>query len=212
VIGSVQIAGSDALDFDTELVAGRTVIAPRSAASVRIWSHPLSSGLKSARLLIFTNDLNQGVFSVALSAHVRTYLETWRLRHTGSDANSGIGANAADLNSNGMSNLLEFALGLPAGEVPRPSQPITPYEITRRPDGSIILTFSVSTEAEADGFIVDPEFSPTCEVESWSVPTAERTRISLDPLTGQAVDRVTYSPTSLPDGYFRLTVKRASEE
>ena len=96
------------------------------------------------------------VISAANSA-----LQLWRLSHFGNTANTGSGADSADPDADGVSNLMEFALGLD----PHASSTI-PTNMTVA-DGSIDYRFTrlKSAVAELD-YVV--ERSDGLEPESWT--------------------------------------------
>lgn len=91
-----------------------------------------------------------------------TALQNWRERHFGIQGNQGNASDSSDVNSDGESNLLEFA----TGQDPNAG---TSAEITaERVGANIEFRYVRSKEAEADGIGFTVEWSDTLLPGSWS--------------------------------------------
>jgi alpha-tubulin suppressor-like RCC1 family protein len=90
-----------------------------------------------------------------------TTLENWRLSHFGTSANSGLSANNADPDKDGLENLVEFAFGL------NPNTPdATALPEWQREDDDYSLTFI--RPAGVDGITYIAEYSPDMDSGSWT--------------------------------------------
>ncbi|MFC7335939.1 BNR-4 repeat-containing protein [Haloferula chungangensis] len=92
-----------------------------------------------------------------------TGIEDWRLVHFGTTENSGSASDSKDANSDGESNLMEFATGQNPHAATRLS---TALEMN---GDAIEFRYTASKAALADGVSFEVEWSDTLQAESWSV-------------------------------------------
>jgi hypothetical protein len=71
--------------------------------------HAWGAGVRTATLLVASNDCDENPFEITLTGLQATALEAWRIAHFGSPYNEGTGADLNDPETDGLVNLLEFA-------------------------------------------------------------------------------------------------------
>lgn len=128
-----------------------------------------------------------------------TALETWRLTHFDSTADSGPGADANDPDSDGLPNLLEYAVGSSPRETSAPAFSVA------LADGRLALTFQR---------IADPTLTYTVQVATDLAGTWTTLDVPGNPSTGAAnvAGSVTVTDSELaaaqPRRFLRLVVTR----
>ncbi|MBI2512564.1 MAG: immunoglobulin domain-containing protein [Opitutae bacterium] len=143
---------------------------------------------------VVTNSGGSATSDVA-TVTVLTALETWRQTHFGSTANSGNAADAADPDGDGLSNLVEYALGLDPAAASVSGAPVAgaasgnwTYTFTRPSDRSD-LTYEV--EASTD-------------LVNWSATGVTLSLVS--ETNGVATYQATYPTASADKFFFRLKI------
>jgi len=72
----------------------------------------LAQGSYAATLLVQTTDPALPLTVLPISFNVLAPIDLWRLNHFGTTSNTGMAADSADPDGDGLSNLVEYALGL----------------------------------------------------------------------------------------------------
>ena len=143
----------DEIDLSFSGLADSTLEAGE-AAVIRV-SFSSGTGSGGGHHLFLDNVAVSGVMSSI------SELQSWRLLHFGNIENSGSGADSADPDGDGESNLLEFATGQNPLAASRAS-----FEIREGLNGWE-FTYPRSLEAVADGLGFFVEWSDTLSPESW---------------------------------------------
>ncbi len=89
-------------------------------------------------------------------------LDAWRWTNFGTTSNAGSAADIADPNSDGESNLLEFATGQ------NPNAPALAATLVNLTDANIEFTYTRTKAALASGMVFAVEFSDSLAASSWS--------------------------------------------
>ncbi|MCW1885216.1 choice-of-anchor D domain-containing protein [Luteolibacter flavescens] len=114
-ITGVNVAGDQASDFTVDTSGMLTTVAPGGGSTTfKVRFTPGATGFRSTTLTILSDDPADPEFQIRLTGTgviPATPREAWRLGHFGAGANAGTAADDADPNGNGISNLLEYALG-----------------------------------------------------------------------------------------------------
>lgn len=114
-ISGVSVGGGNAADFTVNTSGMLTTVPPgNGTTSFRVKFIPGASGFRSSVLRVLSDDVVKPDLEVRLSgsgAIPATPLEAWRMTHFGIGGNTGVAADDADPNRNGIPNLLEYALG-----------------------------------------------------------------------------------------------------
>ena len=114
-ITGVDLAGDQAADFTIDTTGmSSTLPAGTGVTTFKVSFSPGASGFRSTVLKILNDDPDAPAFDLRLTGTgvvPATPREAWRLAHFGSGVNAGDAADNADPNRNGISNLLEYALG-----------------------------------------------------------------------------------------------------
>ena len=106
-------------------------------------------------------------------------LQNWRQQYFGTTANTGITADSADYDGDGIPNLIEWACNL------NPTAPSTLTTTTGMSAGSFVYTYSRSTSAANAGTTFTVEWSNTLASGSWSSTGVVQTVLSDDGTTQQ---------------------------
>ncbi len=135
---------------------------------------------------------------IVLSAYLPyTAIESWRLQHFGTSANSGTAADTADTDRDGASNILEYALGTSPTSAASSATPVV--SLLPAPNSTLALSF---LRARAD-LTYHVEASSTLASGSWTV-------LATNPGTvGQTVtvtDTVPVASATPPRRFLRLRV------
>ncbi|MGV3664100.1 MAG: choice-of-anchor D domain-containing protein [Prosthecobacter sp.] len=159
--GSPRVAssGTDSALF-TVAAQPPSLIVTGDSAAFTVRFTPTSEGGKTARLSIAHNDSSEEPYGIDLAGAGLSQVAGWRQAHFGSSASTGAGADDADFDSDGIPNLIEYALGLnPAqsspGELPQPVSS----------GGSFGLGFT--SPAGISGVDYGAEWSPSLAGGSW---------------------------------------------
>ncbi len=110
----VTVSGANASEFVITAQPGATVI-PAATTTFVLRFTPTAGGVRLAKLTLNCNDAEQSPFEINVTGTGQGFLtpqELWRQQYFGSPANSGNGADNFDFDSDGLPNLLEYALGL----------------------------------------------------------------------------------------------------
>lgn len=119
---TIYNSGDADLDLENPTVTGTGfsisaltsgLLAPGASLEFKVsFAAGLPAGDYSATVNIASSDLDESSFSFRVSAKNLNPLEAWRLNTFGESSDSGDGANGADANRDGITNLMAFALGL----------------------------------------------------------------------------------------------------
>ena len=90
---------------------GATTLAPGASTTFTVTFSPSAPGVRTATLLIASNDEDENPFEINLTGSQATALEVWRQEHFNSPYSIGDGADLNDSDSDGIVNLMEFATG-----------------------------------------------------------------------------------------------------
>lgn len=107
-LGSVTVTGSDFVIT----APGVTTLAAGASTTFQLgFASGKPVGDYSTTVNIPSNDANEANFTFVVKVTNLSWLEDWRAGHFGSASNSGVGADDADPDGDGLVNLLEYALG-----------------------------------------------------------------------------------------------------
>ncbi|MDB6080059.1 MAG: hypothetical protein JWO82_3806 [Akkermansiaceae bacterium] len=114
-LSSLEISGenADAFTLDTRGTL-MTLPGTQGVTTFTVSFRPRAEGMSHATLRVLSNDEDEGVYEIPLTGGgvvVTGPLEAWRLLHFETTADAGSAADLADPNHNGITNLLEYALG-----------------------------------------------------------------------------------------------------
>ncbi len=87
-------------------------LAPGASAVFTVTFTPAGSGSRSASLQILSSDADEGSFDLALVGSGTSALQSWRQLNFGTTSNTGLAADKADADFDGVTNVVEFAFGL----------------------------------------------------------------------------------------------------
>ena len=90
---------------------GAMTLAPGASTTFAVTFSPAGPGVRTATLLIASNDEDENPFEINLTGTQATPLEAWRQTYFGSPYNTGDGADLSDPEGDGVVNLMEFATG-----------------------------------------------------------------------------------------------------
>ncbi len=105
-----SVLGADNVHFTIGGITGDS-LAPGATMPLYVSFNPNSPGDHTAYLTIPANDPYLGSFYQALTGTGGLPLETWRAQRFGDSANAGMGADLADPDGDGRSNIFEYATG-----------------------------------------------------------------------------------------------------
>lgn len=105
------------------------------------------------------------VTGTAVETPNHTHQELWRFANFGSYASENSGADDGDPDGDGMSNILEYALGLDPN-----ASGVTPASLALN-GANLEYTYTRSSAARENGITYQIEWSDTLEVGSWSTET-----------------------------------------
>jgi uncharacterized delta-60 repeat protein len=141
-LGTFSIDGANAAAFAVNHTGTTSPVTPGQSTTftVSFVSGAGGAGVHNAALHIANDDSDENPFDIALTGTVLSPLEAWRLQWFGSSGNTGIGADGADPNGNGIKNLVEYALG---GDPVGPGTPASiRLEVSVGPENRMQLTFT----------------------------------------------------------------------
>jgi len=101
--------GGSFTDFSVGAPASTTLSAA-SATTFTITFSPTVLGTRTAILQIASNDPDENPFEIHVTGSAISPLQAWRLTHFGNTASIGDGADNADFDHDGLTNLVEYAL------------------------------------------------------------------------------------------------------
>jgi M6 family metalloprotease-like protein len=190
--------GTHASDFIVGAL-GATTLAPGASTTFTVTLTPTAGGTRTAALHVASNDADENPFDVALSGIGLTRLESWRLTHFGNSSDTGIGANSADPDSDGLHNFYEFATGTDPTAMTN-----TPTYGLSKSGATLIFTYQRSKEALADGWTFTVEWTDALTLPGWSPVGVTETLISEDSKVQQM--EATLSAGSVGHRFVRLRV------
>jgi hypothetical protein len=205
--GSADLTGL-AVTFDgtnagewTLTASPAVTVAAGGSTTFTVQFSPAGLGGRTAALHISSNDADESPFDIALTGTGITNLEAWRLQYFGSIDNSGDGADDNDFDSDGLSNLLEFATGSdPKQNSPRPGELILNGE-------TMEFLYTRAKGAISDGIVFTVEWSDDLTPpSSWSSTGVTEEMVSQDSTTEQW--RATVPAGTNGSRYLRLKVLR----
>ena len=115
-----------------------------------------------------TDGVNYAIVSGTVSVTVnvlRTHQELWRFANFGSYTSANSGADSADPDGDGLSNLMEYALGLDPN-----SSGVMPAVLALN-GANLEYSYTRSTAAKDNGVTYQIEWSDTLAAGSWSTET-----------------------------------------
>ena len=115
---ALSTTGAAAGDY-TVSALGATSLAPGASTTFLVTFAPGATGSRAAALRIASNDPDEAPFDIALAGTgvAPTTLQSWRLLHFGTVANTGPTADLADFDSDGVLNIIEFGFGTHPGSI-----------------------------------------------------------------------------------------------
>ena len=109
---SLAVTGGNS-EFVVSALSASTVLVGTGTVTFTVTFTPSATGARSNMLQIGNNVTGaKNPFDINLTGTGLTEQESWRLTYFGSVANSGAGADAADFDKDGFSNLFEYVAGL----------------------------------------------------------------------------------------------------
>ncbi|MDB6004488.1 MAG: carbohydrate-binding protein, partial [Prosthecobacter sp.] len=105
------ITGVNAASFHISTVPAASVIGGATTSLVVTFA-PRTSGPQTAVLHLISMDADENPFDTTLNGYGGEPVTTWKQRHFGETTNVGVHADTADPDSDGVTNLEEYALGL----------------------------------------------------------------------------------------------------
>ncbi len=153
--------GTDASQFMITASPVSPVTGPGGNTAFTVQFAPTSAGAKTCALHIANNDPDEHPFDITLTGNGTVPQTNWRQTYFGSTSNSGNAADLADLDGDGIPNILEYAFGLhpgqnSAGQMPQPL----------RSGGDLVYTFT--EPAGVTGITYSAEWSQTLQTGSWT--------------------------------------------
>ncbi|MEY4487521.1 MAG: hypothetical protein RIQ79_29 [Verrucomicrobiota bacterium] len=135
---------------------------------------------------------DEATSTLSVTAPPLTAIQTWRVTHFGDSANSGSGANLADPDNDGRSNLLEYALG----SDPMIGNPAAPA--TLGVSGSFLTLGFQTTSEDLQSLVVEA----SNDLVTWTPMQTYSGHLNTGPIT--YIDNVTIG--SVPRRFLRLSV------
>jgi hypothetical protein len=211
------IDGAAAGDYSVSGLTSTTVNGGSTATFVVTFA-PTATGPRTAALHILSNDPDESPFDIALTGtgFAPNALEAWRLANFGTVANTGVAADLADFDGDGVLNLEEWAFGTNPTALTGGYIRVTAGLLVTRgsptvlsvPDGlggiSYFALYGRLKNPGSVGLTYVLEFSDA--TSAWIPSTVTPTVIAQD----SDIEAVTvpFSPavTSSPEGFFRVRV------
>ena len=161
ILGSITKDGTNASDFAVS-APGATTLVPGGSTTFTVTFNPATAGSRTAAIHIASNDGDEDPFDITLTGRRLTHQEEWRQQYFGKITNSGQGADTNDFEKDGLTNLVEFAIGS------NPKQ-FTPTPGTMSRVGNTLeFVYQRSKAALADGFTFQVNFTDDLGVGGWS--------------------------------------------
>lgn len=199
LLGAITKDGANPGDFAVGSL-GSTTLTPGANTTFTVTFSPAAAGSRSAAIHIPSNDTNQNPFDIAVIGTRLTHLQDWRLLYFNDTANSGAGADANDFDHDGLSNILEFAIG---GD---PKHFTAMPGAVTRVGNTMSFTYQRSKGAIADGFTFSVEFRVNLVAGSWSNANVTEQILSQDANFQQVKASRDLSDTPGTAGFMRLNV------
>ncbi|MEO8613729.1 MAG: choice-of-anchor tandem repeat GloVer-containing protein [Luteolibacter sp.] len=141
-----------------------TSLAAASQTTFTVTFTPQTTGLRTRTLRINSNDSDENPFDIFLTGGPPplTPIQTWRQLWFLSPDNTGIGADNADSDSDGLKNLMEFALNT------NPNIPNAPIFQTTITGGNIEFTYTRSKAAVNAGILFQVPWSEILNTATWN--------------------------------------------
>lgn len=158
-----------------------------------------ATGLRTAAVHVASNDPDFNPYTINVAAFTATALENWRFTWFGSTENTGSGADLLDFDSDGMVNILEFALRAN----PTQAGPAPAGEYVKNVSGGLFTYMRPSAAAAAFSYQVE---RTTSADGTWSAAGPLATEITDDGII-QTV-KVTVPPPLGTKQFVRLRVTR----
>ena len=108
----VTKGGANSGDFALGTNGLPSSLAAGASATFAVTFTPSGGGARTASLQILSSDADEGVFDVALTGSGISALQAWRQLNFGTTSNTGLAADTADADLDGVTNVVEFAFGL----------------------------------------------------------------------------------------------------
>jgi hypothetical protein len=162
--GEIALAWEASLDC-TQYRLERSAQAGTGFAEIGVVSGTTftDSGLTPGQLYFYrvrgTNSLYTSAYSGETSAAPLNVIESWRLNSFGTTSNSGLAADNADFDHDGLPNLVEFALGQPANQ-PATSPKVLVGKTTVGAQSFLTLTYARKLSATGVTLWVDAAALP----------------------------------------------------
>lgn len=157
----VSKSGAHAGDFTLGTNGLPSSLAPGASASFTVTFVPGGSGGRSASLQIQSSDADEGSFDVALVGSGTSALQSWRQLNFGTTSNTGLAADTADADFDGVTNVVEFAFGLNPNSGASKQLPQGVVS-----NGNFVLTFT--QPAGVGGVAYAADWSPTLSPGTWN--------------------------------------------
>jgi hypothetical protein len=153
--------GTDASQFIITASPVSPVTGPGGNTAFTVQFAPTSAGTKTCALHIANNDPDENPFDITLTGNGTVPQTNWRQTYFGTTSNSGNAADLADLDGDGIPNIVEYAFGLHPGQNSAGQMP----QLVRS-GGDLVYTFT--EPAGVTGIIYTAEWSQTLEGGSWT--------------------------------------------
>ena len=136
-------------------------LTPGASAVFTVTFTPAGSGSRSASLQILSSDADEGSFDVALVGSGTSALQSWRQLNFGTTSNTGLAADTADADFDGVTNVVEFAFGLNPNSATSKQLPQGVVS-----NGNFVLSFT--QPAGVSGVAYGVDWSPTLAPGTWN--------------------------------------------
>ncbi len=159
----VVVSGTDAAAFSV-VAQPPSLVVTGDSASFTVNFTASTEGSRTAMLSIANNDSNENPYRINLTATVLSRIAGWRQTHFGSPASTGMAADGADFDQDGIPNLVEYALGLHPGQNSAGQLPAAATS-----GGQFGMTFA--EPAGMSGIVYGAEWSDSLAPGSWQPAT-----------------------------------------
>ena len=164
----LSVTGGNSADFQTNAAGLSPTLEPAlDATTFTVRFNPGVLGARRTTLRLASDDPDESLFDIALTGTgvALSPMDTWRQAQFGFTSNTGIGADLADPDNDGLVNLLEFAFALNPKKAS--ASPLPPPQWT---GDSAVLAFD--QPATVAGITYRAEWSPSLTPNSWA-PVAD---------------------------------------
>ena len=173
---AVTVDGTNASDFTVTQPAA-TSLSTNATTTFSVRFAPTTPSSKTASLHIASNDPNHGSFTVSLTGTCPPLINSWRQTYFGTTANTGMAADNAMPQHDGIANLMKFATGM---NPTVPGSDPTSQVITAN---NILYTYPRNKAAVTDGVTFSVEWSD--DLVTWN--TTGVTEAAVDQGTAELV-------------------------